>query len=84
MKQKRFGKLVGLMGAACLSAGMFFCPATALPAQAAEAETIMPYSDIIEWRYKIEDGKVYKRLYNYSTASWIGEWIYLRDLPENE
>lgn len=80
MKQKRISKLVGLIGAACLSAGMFFCPATALPVHAAEAETVVPYSDIIEWRYKIENGKIYKRLYNCSTASWIGEWIYVRDV----
>lgn len=31
-------------------------------------------SDIIEWRYKTENGKLYKRLYNYSKQEWIGEW----------
>lgn len=36
---------------------------------------IQPYSDRIEWVYKKEDGKYYKRLYNYSTNSWIGDWI---------
>lgn len=36
---------------------------------------IQPYSDRIEWRYKYEDGKYYKRLFNYSTASWVGDWI---------
>ena len=36
---------------------------------------ISPMSDAIEWRYKIENGKVYKRLYNYTTQQWIGDWI---------
>lgn len=31
-------------------------------------------SDIIDWRYKTENGKLYKRLYNYSKEQWIGEW----------
>ena len=83
MKQKKISKLVGLVGAACLSLGMFFCPVATLPTQAATPEVAVPCSEIIEWRYKIEDGKVYKRLYNYSRAEWIGDWIYLRDLPDN-
>lgn len=34
-------------------------------------------ADILQWLYKIEDGKVYRRLYNASTAEWIGDWIYV-------
>ncbi|MGF7142183.1 hypothetical protein HNQ56_000593 [Anaerotaenia torta] len=37
--------------------------------------SVTPYSDIIDWRYKSENGNIYKRLYNYSTQEWIGEWI---------
>lgn len=83
MKQKKISKLLGLVGAACLCAGMFFCPATALPAQAALSNpgVASPNSDIIEWRLKIEDGKIYQRLYNYSMGCWIGDWIYVRDIP---
>lgn len=81
MKQKKIGKLLGLMGAACLSLGMFFCPATTLPTQAAEADVAVPYSEVIEWRFKIEDGKMYKRLYNFSRAEWIGDWILIGDYP---
>lgn len=33
------------------------------------------YSDIIEWRYKVEDGQLYKRQYNYTQSKWIGNWI---------
>lgn len=40
---------------------------------------ISPLADCIEWvYYTAEDGKIYKRLYNYSTREWIGEWIYVR------
>lgn len=81
MKQKKISKLLGLAGAACLCAGMFFCPATALPTRAAVPEVASPYSDIIEWRIKIEDGQMWKRLYNYSTRNWIGDWIYVGEYP---
>ncbi len=36
--------------------------------------TIRPLAHIIDWRYKIEDGKMYKGLYNYTTQQWVGEW----------
>lgn len=29
---------------------------------------------IIDWRYKVEDGKLYRRQYNYTEQCWIGEW----------
>ncbi|HFI0080774.1 TPA: hypothetical protein ACGO6Q_001869 [Streptococcus suis] len=32
-------------------------------------------AEIIDWRIKVVDGQVYKRLYNYSTQKWVGEWI---------
>lgn len=37
-------------------------------------QQIQPYSDIIDWRYKSENGKMYRRQYNYSKQEWIGEW----------
>ncbi|HHX60280.1 MAG TPA: hypothetical protein GX707_06025 [Epulopiscium sp.] len=37
-------------------------------------QTIVPYAHIIDWRYKSQGGKVYRRLYNYSREQWIGEW----------
>lgn len=33
------------------------------------------YGDIIDWRYTWIDGNLYKRLYNYTSQTWIGEWI---------
>lgn len=81
MKQRKISKLIGLVGAACLSLGMFFCPVSTLPAQAAIPGIVSPQSDCIEWRYFIYEGKIYKCLYNASTGNWIGDWIYVRDLP---
>lgn len=37
-------------------------------------ETSTPRADILEWRYKKINGKVYKRLYNASTNTWVGGW----------
>lgn len=40
----------------------------------AESAIITPYSAVIDWRYKVENGKLYRRLYDYSIGEWIGEW----------
>lgn len=37
-------------------------------------QQVAPFADIIDWRYKSENGKVYRRQYNYSQQKWIGEW----------
>lgn len=42
---------------------------------------ISPRSDAKTWIYKIENSKVYKRLYNASTGEWIGDWIYVGPYP---
>lgn len=34
-----------------------------------------PRGDKIEWVYQLIDGKYYKRLYNYTTNEWVGDWI---------
>ncbi|WP_077612377.1 hypothetical protein [Clostridium sp. Marseille-P2415] len=39
-----------------------------------EEPSVWPQSDIIEWRYKTENGKLYKRQYNYTKVKWIGDW----------
>ena len=38
------------------------------------AESGVARSPIIERRYKMVDGVLYWRLYNYSDECWIGEW----------
>ena len=35
---------------------------------------IVPYSDIIDWRYKTIGDSLYRRQYNYSKQIWLGEW----------
>lgn len=31
-------------------------------------------TDDIRWRYKMINGELYKRKYNYTTNQWIGKW----------
>lgn len=37
--------------------------------------TTAPKAPYIDWRYKIENNQMYKRLYDYTNNVWIGEWI---------
>lgn len=39
-----------------------------------EQNVVYPRAQAIGWRYKSENGKVYRRQYNYSRQKWIGEW----------
>lgn len=59
----------------------FFAPIPSSTCHAAN-DDVSVCADILEWIYKIEDGKLYRRLYNASTASWIGDWIYVCDYPQ--
>lgn len=38
-------------------------------------DLISSRADDIQYRYKFINGRLYKRLYNYSTGEWIGDWI---------
>ena len=31
-------------------------------------------ADVIKYVYKVENGKLYRRLYNYSKDTWLGDW----------
>ncbi len=79
-------KLLLLAGAVCLSTALLASPAATLSAHAYSSSnsevTVQPRAFDIQYRYKIEDGKMYKRLYNYSLGVWIGDWIYVCDYPE--
>lgn len=71
----------------CITCGLIIlliCPVSTIPAQAAdfssqatasERETIEPRAPIIGWVYKEENGKKYRRLYNFTDEVWIGDWI---------
>lgn len=45
---------------------------SAAPVEIVETSSseIAPYSDIIEYRYKEENGVLYRRLYNYTRGEW--------------
>lgn len=76
----KFTKITrGLATLACFAfVGMtvFASPAATLTVQAAEAPVeISTRAADIRWCFKVENGKTYKRLYNYSTQQWVGDWI---------
>ena len=85
MKRKKFlYRVTAAMGIALCSLSLLFvAPQTSVTAQAAGGggTTVSPQSDYIVWIYIEADGKVYKRLWNASKEEWIGDWIYVRDLP---
>lgn len=82
MKHKRVTrKLAAIAGALCLSLTIFAAPIASTPVHAAPAEEgVMPLANFIEYRYKIEGTHLYQRLFNYSTAEWIGEWEYIGEV----
>lgn len=73
-----------LLSLAVLSIGAMMLPMDAFAqSQAANTSMITQESSsegyhlnaqIIEWRYKTVNGKMYRRQYNYSREKWIGEW----------
>ena len=73
----------------CLSkirvfAGMALCalavlasPCAALTSYAADPGDVSVCTEFREWRFKIEDGKLWRRLYNASTGLWETDWLYV-------
>lgn len=31
-------------------------------------------AELIGYRYKVENGKLYRRLFNYASQQWVGDW----------
>lgn len=83
MISKKRNSLLILLGTFGLVLSVFFCPIASLPAQAAVPSDYIaqPLRDDIRYRFAVFDNKLYKRLYNYSTCNWIGDWIFLCELP---
>lgn len=44
-----------------------------VPVTATETQ-VEPRADILVWRYKSENNKLYRRLYNATKQEWAGEW----------
>lgn len=62
--------------------GALLFAAAPAPAKAAElpaVSSVQVKKDVIKWKYKTVNGKVYRRKYNYSKGIWIGDWEYVRD-----
>lgn len=82
MKKTNFcKKFTTLACIACLGMAAFLSPIATLAVRAATPDIIQPYSDDIRWRFKEENGKLYRRLYNYTKDRWESPtWEYVRDL----
>lgn len=80
-KNELIKKLTVSASALCLCAAFVLtAPAAAISAHAMTLPGISTYKDNISYVYKIEDNKLYKCLYNYTSGNYIGDWIYVRDL----
>lgn len=42
---------------------------------ASSATELTPKANDIGWRYKVVNGVLYKRQYDYTRMQWIGDWI---------
>lgn len=51
------------------------CPHSLSVQAASPPSSASVMSDHIAWKYKTENGHKYKRLFNYNTNKWIGDWI---------
>lgn len=51
-----------------------YAQTTASAAYTIEDTQIAPRKDQLEWRFKVVDGKLYRRLYNTTSQKWVGEW----------
>lgn len=84
MKNKKsFKKLTAAAAAIAFSAALAFgAPVATISAHAMDnsGNTISTRQQIISYVYSIKDNKLYRRLYNYSTCNYIGDWVYVRDL----
>ncbi|MFR5749123.1 MAG: hypothetical protein ACLUD4_09385 [Thomasclavelia spiroformis] len=38
-------------------------------------QNLIQKKDVLVWKYKSINGKMYKRLYNKTTGKWVGDWI---------
>lgn len=82
MRKKGFlRKLMLSAGAICFCAAITLtAPAATISAQAKTPSTASTREAAYGYVYKIENNKMYKCLYNYSTRTFIGDWIYVRDV----
>lgn len=83
MKRFKIGKLA-LIAAVCSMSLLFIAPDFTICAQAATlpgSETVSPYADKVIWIFEERGTGLWKRLYNTTTDEWVGEWIYVGEIP---
>lgn len=75
-------KICLLLITLCTFCSMLFCTETNAKAPAAPDTCITasscgisPLAENIRWRYKVINGVLHKRQYNYATRQWIGKWV---------
>ena len=81
--KKNWIKIRAYMGIILCAIALLYAPASTIISYAADND-IELCTNYREWLYKIEDGKLYKRLYNRSTGLWETDWIYVCDYPPTE
>lgn len=61
-----------------MSTPVFASETTPITSESTESNSsVQPCSDIIEYRYKEENGKLYRRLYNYTRGEWAEPYWHL-------
>lgn len=76
MKKKQVLCAMAVMGMTVLSAPFVSAQEMqVIPVAEVSQEEAQPRTDIKEWRFKVIDGHLYKRLYNRSTGRWETDWI---------
>ncbi len=82
--KKNWIKIRAYIGIILCAIALLASPVSTIVSYAAEPGDIELCTEYREWLYKIEDGKMYKRLYNRSTGLWETDWIYVCDYPPEE
>ena len=77
-------KVKVLAGVALCALAVLVAPALSLTTYASDGSDVSTCADAIEWVYKVMDGKMYKALYNFTTAEYVSDWIYVCDYPPEE
>lgn len=81
--KKKTSKLIAYLGMLSVALSVFLCPTDSIAAQAAapRADVVMPCSDNIDYCFYIVGNKIYKQLYNYTKKVWVGDPIYVGEVP---
>lgn len=65
--------VLSFMVASIYDVKSYACEVVTVEETETDEDGIEPRS-IIEWRYKVENGILYRRKYNYTEECWIGDW----------